>query len=378
LGCGVSIVCAFSAASKVRPRANSTEARARARRRGAPLLPTPPVAARAPPPPTPRQVIGCLGYWALGSGAPQLLGDDRDRRLPGLQAAAMMAALLQQLASGQLYLLPPLHAVEGWLAARCASRRGCLGWLVLPPAPAAAAGGAGSGGGGGPPGGGRAGSVAASALRVLSVAMSGPPPALALSPAPSVAGGRRHHGSFLVRRLIDTSDWAADGDLSVGRAFSLAMQGSAPLGPDADAAAAPASGGGAAASGGGAAAADPEAGAGAGAPAAPAERPHPSALLMLLVRGGVIAVAVFVAIAAPFIGSFIGLLGGLGYGPVSYPLFTVLYLLARGPAVPRWERGLAWAFTGLAAAACAAATVGSVYSLAVNIRSFHFLQQAAA
>jgi len=301
-------------------------------------------------------VVGTLGFWALGSGAPVLLSQSKDEILYRLQAVAVLFALLQQNASVQLYLLPPLHALEGWLAAACAKRKRWLGWLVLPPleeepherATTRL---------------GRARSAARHLTRVLSTAMSGPSgqlpaaaAALKQSPSLKAAAEDAHVGA------------RASGGVSIGRALSIALRGPAPeLFLDDDLFAADDDDG---SLDGAVDVPDAESG-------RPRERPHPSPLLMFLVRALVMGVAVLISVAAPFVGSFVGLLGGLGYGPLSYPLFTVLYLMARGHEVPKWEHVAGWLFVAVTLVACVCATVGSFYSLVQNIGSFHFLEAAA-
>lgn len=56
-----------------------------------------------------------------------------------------------------------------------------------------------------------------------------------------------------------------------------------------------------------------------------------------------IVIIAFVAISIPFFGSLLGFIGALGFGPTTYSLPSIFWLLVKKPKITNWHFWASWA-----------------------------------
>ncbi|KAL6778815.1 Lysine histidine transporter 1 [Auxenochlorella protothecoides] len=89
-------------------------------------------------------------------------------------------------------------------------------------------------------------------------------------------------------------------------------------------------------------------------------------------RWAFVAATGFLAVALPFITDLMGLVGSVGYAPLCFILPCVMWMMARGAALRRWERALCLLIAALFVLVGLLAAVGSAWSIVDHATSYAF------
>eukprot|EP00775_Hariotina_reticulata_P012815 gene12815-12942_t len=103
-------------------------------------------------------------------------------------------------------------------------------------------------------------------------------------------------------------------------------------------------------------------------------QPPPAAswVLMFINRTLITGCMVLVACALPFFGSIMGFFGSVGFGPITYALPTVLYLVAYGKSMSRFKWWFNIAFIVFWLLASILGAIGSLYAIVTTASTYKF------